>query len=89
MRQYLTDRQLEQLVDQMPCSDIRDYAGSAVRWAGSEGEGRRVTRAQLECQQAQPWAGSWGGAPRLFTALCTAANNGKDFSYRFGVANPF
>ena len=23
--QYLTDRQLEQLVDQMPCSDIQDY----------------------------------------------------------------
>lgn len=39
--QYLTDRQLEQLVDQMPCSDIRDYedlqsGGQAARagWAG-------------------------------------------------------
>ena len=87
--QYLTDRQLEQLVDQMPCSDIQDYedlqsGGQQRGWAGRVGR-----KGSDGCQQAQPWAGSWGGAPRLFIALRVFSNDGKDFSYRFGVANPF
>lgn len=57
--QYLTDRQLEQLVDQMPGSDIRDYEDlQSGGWAGWAGHKRSAG-----CQQAQPWAGSWGGAP--------------------------
>ena len=57
--QYLTDRQLEQLVDQMPGSDIRDYEDlQSGGWAGRVGH-----EGSAGCQQAQPWAGSWGGAP--------------------------
>lgn len=50
---------------------------SAVRWAGSEGgRGRRAPGLGL-MPAGTAMAGSWGGVFRLFTALCTAANNGQ------------
>ena len=87
--QYLTDRQLEQLVDQMPCSDIQDYEDLQSGGQQQGRAGRADHKGSSGCQQAQPWVGSWGGAPRLFTAPRMFSNDSKDFSYRFGVANPY
>lgn len=56
--QYLTDRQLEQLVEQTPCNDINDYedlqSGGWRRGAGSQRGGARIVhRSARVCKGPQ------------------------------------